>query len=200
MHGDRGQARTDVRTDSGADLGFVTRQQTVAEALPEPYHQLVGPGRRGQVVDAHLDLGVAGRLDREVDQPGQRPAGGAHLVPDHDLAVDHPQDGLHRQSGTQQRGRGADAPAAAHSSSSRSEAAVNPPGDGRDVVIEPRRASSAFAPSPGATSTPSRPDTPSIVTVSGTTVTPRAAISSSGSPAVESVTTATGRVGDMSAR
>ena len=61
------------------------------------------------------------------------------------------------------------------------------------MVTETGRATSAFATSAGATSRPSRPVTPAMVTLSGTTVSRCAATSSGGSPAVESVTTATGR-------
>ncbi len=81
----------------------------------------------------------------------------------------------------------------APSRSSRSYTVENAAGDGRDVVTGTGRgrATSALATSAGATSSPSRPVTPSMVTLSGTTVSPCASINSTGRPAVESVTTAT---------
>src|SRR2546423_796642 len=109
MHRDRRQARTHVRAHGRPDLGFVTGPQSVTEALSEPYHQFVSASGRGQVVDAHLDHRVAGRLDRQVHQPGERAAGRAHLVADHDLAVHHMQDRLDRQRRTEQCGSGTDA-------------------------------------------------------------------------------------------
>jgi len=83
----------------------------------------------------------------------------------------------------------------APASSSRAYSSTNWPGDGRDVVTEIRRATSARATWSGVTSMPSRPARPSMTTESGTTVSVPAAASGSGRYAVESVTTATGAPG-----
>ncbi|GAA0898746.1 hypothetical protein GCM10009558_088150 [Virgisporangium aurantiacum] len=83
---------------------------------------------------------------------------------------------------------------------SRSYSSANAAGVGRDVLTD-LPAANASATAPGATPTPSWAPTPSMTTVSGTTVRP--ARSGAGNAAVESVTTATlmpGTLADRTAR
>ena len=104
-----------MRAEYGAELAapHLALAEGVGEPLTQAFRELAGPLRVGQVGDAHVDLPLVGRLDRELLQAGQRLAGGAHLLQRGHLAVLDLQQRLHRQRAAEQRRGGADpAPAA----------------------------------------------------------------------------------------
>ena len=65
-----------MRAEHGAELAapHLAPAEVVGQPLGQPLGELAGPVRVGQVGDADVDLLPAGRLDRELLEPGQRPA------------------------------------------------------------------------------------------------------------------------------
>ena len=70
--------------------------------------QRLGPVGGAEMLHRDVHIGVSGRLGGELDQAGQRAAGGAYLLLEHHLAAADVQDRLHRQRRAEQRRGGAD--------------------------------------------------------------------------------------------